>query len=250
MGYSFILGGTKGLGLSLSLESQKRGVEPIIAGRSVDNYDVLRLFPPGLKRLAIDLNDPGTINNLWNIRDLDMSYVFWVAGIFERRSFVDTKFSEIDRMVNVHLNSPLKVLNRLHEFRFYPKPRPYHLVTIASTSSFRLRDNESLYCGLKAAKAAFTRNFAKEVIRDCPGSKVTLVNPGGLKTPNFWGKTKQDISKFMEPDVVAKLIWDEVQKQDVSFKEIQILRKDDGNPKLEYGPRLPETPLLIKNEAS
>ena len=100
-----------------------------------------------------------------------------------------------------------------------------------------------MYCALKAAKAAFTRNFARELVRDLPGSKVTLINPGGLKTPNFWKNSGQDISKFMDPNEVAKIIWNEIERQEEPFKEVNILRKSDGGHNISYGPRIPEQPF-------
>lgn len=105
-----------------------------------------------------------------------------------------------------------------------------------------MRENETLYCALKAAKAAFTRNFARELVRDLPGSKVTLVNPGGIKTDFFEG-TNTDTSNFMRPSVVAKIIWDEIGIQEGPFKEIQIMRNDDGSPNVSYGSRASESPF-------
>mgnify|MGYP001611567019 CR=1 FL=1 len=169
----------------------------------------------------------------------DIKYFFCVAGIFLRKPMKDVSKEERKAMIATHLDGPIEVLQQFHRHQ----KTPYHLVTIASTSSWRMRDNETLYCALKAAKAAFTRNFARELARDFPGSKTTLVNPGGLKTPNFWDASGQDISAFMEPDKVAKIIWDEVAGQTTNYKELQIIRNNDGSPKIEYGPKIPELPF-------
>jgi len=239
---SLILGGTKGLGLELARESSRLGILPIICGRSVYEDSVSKNFPPGAERLSLDLADDYPDRNLNYVRRMaeegKTSYFFWNAGIFSRKSFTLTDEKKMDIMINIHLRGPLRAILEFHR----AQKNPYHLVVIASTSSWRLRENETIYCALKAAKAAFARNFAGELARDLPGSKVTLVNPGGLKTPNFWSESGQDISKFMEPETVAKIIWDEVRKQTEVFKEIQIIRNDDGSPRLEYGPKLPELP--------
>lgn len=225
---ALILGGTKGLGLGLALaeECRKRGIVPIIAGRSAS------------ADIKIDLTDESPFGELKALLEKGaVEYLFWVAGIFYRGPFAEMSAGNIDAMIATHLSGPLRVLQLFHS----SQKRPYHLIVIASISSWRLRDNETLYCALKAAKASFARNFAKELLRERPGSRVTLVNPGGIKTP-FWRGTSQDTSGFMEPSVVASLILKEIQNQQDSFKEIQIIRGEGGSPILEKGSRMPETP--------
>ena len=239
---ALILGGTKGLGLSLAFEAtNNRRMRAIIAGRSN-----LHNKPFNSELLKLDLTDPESVEQFVRRVPEPFDYIFWVAGNFSRQPF-DAMASEcIDDMIATHLSGPLRSIQLLHLGLAHILRKPYHLVTIASTSSWRIRENEALYCALKAAKASFTRNFARELVRDLPGSKVTLVNPGGMKTPNFWNESVQDISNFMDPDVVAKIIWDEIHEQKNPFKEIQIMRNDDGSPNVSYGSRLSELPFSEK----
>ena len=69
------------------------------------------------------------------------------------------------------------------------------------------------------------------------------MNPGGLKTPNFWNESGQDIGAFMEPDVVAGIIWDRAMAQTAPFDEYQVIRNPDGSPRVEHGARAPESPF-------
>lgn len=243
MRHALVLGGTKGLGLSLACQSHLHGLIPIVTGRSLSGEDTRKELGPEnvcstILFRKLDLTDLGDIDWL-KLKDFNIPYFFWVAGVFSRKSLRDLPIEDLNQMIDVHLRGPIRVLQQFHKNRV----GPYHLVVVASTSSWRMRTDETIYCALKAAKAAFARNFARELVRDFPGSKVTLVNPGGLKTPNFWGVSGQDISKFMEPKEVAKIIWDEVLRQEAPYHEIQMMRNDDGSPKVEYGPRLPELPF-------
>ena len=240
---ALILGGTKGLGLSLAWEGYRRGVQTIIAGRSVNDQKVKKSFPPGASWLVLDLASPTSVTNVAYLQSRPIDYIFWVAGVLSRMPFCHIDIGDMDRMIATHLTGPLHALRLLHISLAYKQKHPYHLITIASTSSWRVRDDESVYCALKAAKAAFTRNFTRELVRDLPGSKVTLINPGGMKTENFWEESGQDISNFMEPDAVAKIIWEQVEWQNGPFKEIQIMRNDDGTPNLWPGPQTPELPF-------
>lgn len=243
---ALIIGGTKGLGLSLSWEGFQRGVQPIITGRSIFYGEIRKSFPPNANLFVLDLcryeTIDRTIGHMARYYKDPVDYVFWVAGNFSRQPLTAMSQEEIQSMIATHLSGSVSALRSLHLWLGQKFKRPYHLVTIASTSSWRIRENETLYCALKAAKAAFTRNFARELVRDLPGSKVTLINPGGMKTSLFDG-TGQDTSKFMETDAVANIIWNEVERQEKPFEEVQIMRNDDGSPNVSYGPQIPELPF-------
>lgn len=236
---AFILGGTRGLGLELARESCRRGITPIITGSSISKDGG---YPSEAITHKIDLTEFSEEVHRQALRryitELNPRFFFWNAGIFlPRNPFYGAKDKDLERMVKVHFEGPLKVLREFHNF----VGRPYHLITIASTSSYKVRDNESIYCALKSAKAHFTRNFASEMVRDHPGSKVTLIHPSGIKTALF-KHTNTDTSKFMEPADVAKIIWNEIECQEASFKELHIIRRDDAPPVVLLGQRLPETP--------
>ncbi|OGM96777.1 MAG: hypothetical protein A2816_00050 [Candidatus Yanofskybacteria bacterium RIFCSPHIGHO2_01_FULL_39_44] len=237
-----ILGGTKGLGLALAWGAYYLKFNTIIAGRSVADDNVRATFPPDSGSLVLDLANPASCNNIAYLQSGPIDYIFWVAGILSRKPFGHFDIREMDQMTSIHLLGPLYALRLLHASLAYKQKHPYHLITIASTSSWRIRENESLYCALKAAKAAFTRNFARELVRDLPGSKVTLINPGGIKTGLLNG-TGQDTSNFMDPKVVSRTIWNEVVSQKTPFHEVQILRNNEGSPNVSYGSRLPEMPF-------
>lgn len=235
MPQAFILGGTKGLGLALAWESHVRGITPVITGRAVFG-DAAKKFPHGSESFYIDLSDKESLRHSLASVGYYASgapYFFWVAGLGQEKPFVETTSKERGLLMNTHILGPWEVLQT------YLKERgsnPSHIVVIASTSSWRLRNRETVYCTVKSGKAAFARNLANEI--SLP-SMVTLINPGGIRTPNFWGE-KRDISGYMTPETVARIIWDEATSQKNKFKEVNIMRTNDGQPVVSYGPRTPE----------
>lgn len=115
-------------------------------------------------------------------------------------------------------------------------------MVIASSSSWKLRTDQTIYTAVKAAQATFVRNLATEFQRDRPDSKILLVNPGGLKTPHFHKDFNYDIGQFLDPDLAAGIIWNKVVRQTSIFKEIQILRQK-GDAAEEQAPIIIDGPV-------
>ena len=240
---ALIVGGTSGLGMKLALQLERRDFLPIVAGRSANAPGVTERFSPDTIFVGLDVTDPRTYESLTFIEELPLpvSHVFLVSGVFMRKPFLDMTWHDIDALVETNFSGLLKVL--LIVDGLIPKSQPYRLVVVASTSSWRLRTNEAVYCATKAAEAAFTRNFVAELTEARPGSQVTLVNPGGMQTKLFHG-SGQDTSDYMDPYRVAHLIVEHVREQTGDFSELDIVRGENGKitviPKTTWGARAPE----------
>ncbi|MBF0145350.1 MAG: SDR family oxidoreductase [Magnetococcales bacterium] len=239
---ALLLGATKGLGLELAREGARRNLSPIIYGRSASEPNAITEIPPQAVLYPIDLHSAERVQHA-PLPTTPVAFFFWVAGAFHKGPLQQTEPSEIDLHTDLHFRGPVQFLRRFLRHQ----AEPFHLVTIGSVSSWRLREDEALYCGLKAAQTAFTRNFAVELVRDRPGSQVTLINPGGLNIPTFWEKwesTAPDLGGFLDPGQVARIIWDLTLTQTEPFRETQLMRrKPHGSgvdPIIEHHPRCPE----------
>jgi NAD(P)-dependent dehydrogenase (short-subunit alcohol dehydrogenase family) len=261
---SLIIGGTKGLGLCLAQESLKRGITPVILGRTASALRDSLVEDDPLRQaefMDYDVSDPTQAQKLITafyparrqenlLRPVD--YVFWNAGKGLREDGeaqepipISKVYETYAEMIGLHIGGPFVAL---HGFlgsacawkRRRPDLPPIHLITISSTSSWKARPAEAIYCALKAAKSHYTRCVAKRLATEYPGAKTMLVQPGGMATENFWGPMNQDMAGYMSPAAVATIIWDRAQGQEGSFDEYSILRTDDGTPVIKDGPQLPE----------
>lgn len=245
---ALILGASKGLGQAIAQETIRRGMIAVGVSRStVSTFATMRDGWVGRKA---DLADPSAVIDILELHAaLPITHIFWVAGIPPRSvqgrdgqvhklNLMSSGADDVDAMFRTHLTGPINIFRECMRRAWRT---PINFVTIASTSSYRLRENETLYCTVKAAKAHFTRNFSRELARDLsPECRTLLVNPGGMRTDFL--KDSADVSKWMDPDAVAKIIWDRLAAQTHFFEEINILRQEDGSPKVVDGPQTPETP--------
>ncbi|MFE4668153.1 SDR family oxidoreductase [Streptomyces sp. NPDC056716] len=232
-----VLGGTHGLGRALALGARERGLRTVVYGRSAGS----RPGTEGLLPRHLDLCDPQSVRTV-SVDVPRPCYVLWVAGAFLKKPLVETTEDEVEQLTRLLFTGPVLFLRRL----LAGAPGPVHLITIASSSSWKRRERESLYCGLKAAQATLVRNLVPELLAAHPGNRITLVNPGGLAVPDFHTGLALDFGAMMDPGEVAGIVWDIATAQRQAFTEVQILRSlspgAEGTPEVSYGARLPQTP--------
>ena len=235
-----ILGAGSGLGKALAVESLDRGHEVVAFGRSVD--DLPRR--PGLTSRAVDLVDGASVSRV-DVHLGATPYLFWVAGAFIKKPHIEVTEQELDDYLALMLRGPLVFLRRFLRSHV----APIHLVTIASSSSWKLRDHEALYCAVKAAQGTFTRQLVPELLEQHPGSRATVVQPGGLAVPGFLGAEATDLGAMLDPAEVARVIWDVIEGQTEPCTEVQILRQpgpDGGSiPDVSFGSRAPQLPVAV-----
>lgn len=234
---AIIISASHGLGPELaqvSLEYNIQSKTHFVSYPNVGEASLLKTCNPDyITDISLPLSPPE--------HEIDFNYLVWYTGVFLKKSFAETTESELNVLFDLHYKVPVKIIHQLHR----QKKTSYHLIIIASCSSWRMRLHEAIYCSLCAAKSTFARNFANELSRDLIGSKVLLLNPGGLRTP-FYYENNEEIDGYLDPVNLARFIWESAKAQQKAFMEIQYLRNKcslfpDMNPIIELGTKLPET---------
>ena len=123
MKQALILGGTRGLGLSLAWEGYTRQVRPIITGRSAD-LQTLASFPPSYAFFKLDLSNPESVEQIGRRKAEPIDYLFWVAGNFYRGPFDQTSPEILESMIATHLSGPVRALELFQLGLHYILNRP------------------------------------------------------------------------------------------------------------------------------
>lgn len=228
---ALFLGGTKGLGYEMAKIAVAEGMRVTVVGRTA------KACPLVTEGRALALERDLSAPHPWHFPDSAYDLIVWTSGIHQQGSFLDLTFEEIGHLCRVHLQGPMAAIADLLRSNRNVR-QPCHLVVVGSTSAYQARDDQAVYGALKAAKAQLARNLGRELPAAVPGSKVLLASPGGMKTP-FWEGREHISLNFMDPDAVARVIWNEMQSQADPFREINIIRQPDRTPKLEVGPKTP-----------
>jgi NAD(P)-dependent dehydrogenase (short-subunit alcohol dehydrogenase family) len=234
-----IIGGTNGLGLELAKLAAMDDHRTLVMGRQI-RPEHRRTILEHMNYWPLDLTSNDSIStalrHLGDAALLDrFSHVVLAAGIGYQGRLTDQSFSSIDGIQAVLVSGPLKFMAGLIRQR---GAKPLHLVTISSTTATKVRDNETAYAGGKGGQAQMARGLHQELLRDLPGSKSTLAHPGGMHTDFYLG-SDTDTSEFMDPSVVATLIWGQVLSQTSDWLEFSIPRASQpkivlGTPAVEF----------------
>ncbi|NQV90313.1 SDR family oxidoreductase [Candidatus Uhrbacteria bacterium] len=239
---AIILGGTSGLGREIAKRLLSMKIRPIIMGRSVlrcQNDSEL----DGCAFVHVDLTKvnqwaPNVLHGIMR-HGPPVTQVYWVAGVVQHKPFHQLLPDEMNELLTTHVSGPMVVLNHIYN-ELVEAGRPIKLITIASTSTFRFRSAEELYCPAKAFKANWAVQMMGRLQEDLPGSTSTLIMPGGMKTP-FWLGEEVDISAFMDPGIIAGIVLshalvdpEEDQHRVHGFLPIVINRSWLGDPIITY----------------
>lgn len=238
---SLIFGGTSGLGFSLAEASIEKGIVPIIVGRQ-PRPDA---YPIDARTEFVDVADDAAVAALMDRftvqPSLGFGYLFYTPGVFLTGDLREQTDAQVREVMNVNYFGLVNVLRHFHRM----KKKPYHLIAISSTAAWRDVAGEAAYGASKAAMDRYVRDSHYQRVRDLPGSRTLLVHPGGMKS-RFWEGSTFDTSKFMDTDLIASHIWDEVHAQELGdqpdLHEVHYIRQSDGMPRTVHGPNLPELP--------
>ena len=205
---AIIIGGTSGLGRQIAIQCLARGIQPFILGPNVERIPQDQALD-GAEGFYLNFQFLGSwAHNYYEFRKRltpkQVSHIFWVSGIPQSSPFLQLENQELEELTAIHLNGPLQVLRDIFR-ELVSVGRPIHFVAISSTSAFKRRDGEEVYCAVQSAKAMFAAQMAGTLEKELPGSQVSLVMPGGMNTP-FWRGSGKETAKFMDPAVAASFV--------------------------------------------
>ncbi len=235
--YTFILGGTRGLGAAIANECLDRGQRVVVFGHSVHSHPVpgegeweRGVLPQRLK-MACDLRHQHyvddthlTLEKLYNKQfGIVCTKLYWTSGMMLRCPFGKLEWHQIHEMLMVNLVNGMRFVELMMKFTDRGD-LPFHLATIASTTGLTdaPREDEAVYAATKAAQVSFTRAIGKGSTD--PKLKTALFCPGGMQT-DFWKHNPGvDTSSFLDPNKVAQVIVDCVENQREPYFEKTIPR--------------------------
>lgn len=201
---AWIIGASTGIGRALALELAGRGVNTALSARSADKLDELAAQSSNLVPIPLDASDfvavdraHSDIQNRFGTLDL----VFFCAATYRSSDVSGLTRSEIRETINLNYTSVVESVTVVLPSM---KAQGYgHIVIMASVAGYQGLPNASLYGSTKAALINFAEAIKPEL--EAHGLKVSLVNPGFVKTP-LTDKNDFPMPFMIEPEEAATRI--------------------------------------------
>ncbi len=216
---SLILGASKGLGQCIAQECQKNGDTTIEIGSSLQD----QIIDDSIQ-LHCDLADLDSVKNLIskiNSLNYPITDFYWAAGRLIKGQFNDHSQEDIIKTIDVNFRNAILIAQYIWT-KMQSMNIPCHFVVISSSSGVKARNDEAIYAATKHAQVGFTRSLGLE--NNNSQLKVSLIMPGGMKTPFWDNNPNPDIDSFLDPKKVAQKILDKVKNQTEKFMELEIPR--------------------------
>jgi short-subunit dehydrogenase len=173
-----LTGATGGLGRAMAHAIAERGATLILSSRKADELDQLAADLPGAghRRIVSDLAEPGAGEALLAEAG-DVDVLIANAGMGGNQSIEDFTPEQIERVVRVNLEAPIRMTRALvPELR---KRGSGHLVFVSSLAGKAATAKSGLYTATKAGLRGFALAERQDLASD--GVGVSIVCPGFVR---------------------------------------------------------------------
>lgn len=181
MEYALITGATSGIGKEFAFALGKKGINLILTGRRKDNLEEIRKNLENRYGILVQIvigefSDLKVIDELLNItKEKKIRYLINNVGYGNKFKFFEETFEENLKMVNVHIESFLKIT-----YFLAPTMTNGYIINVSSLASFLPTKYNHMYVSTKIFINNFSRCLSYELKNK--NIKVKCICPGFVET--------------------------------------------------------------------
>lgn len=224
---AFISGATKGIGKAIAIQLAQEGFNLYITARNQEELiqlknDLERQYAIHVDYFSADYSQPESVKKLCN-NIIDKKLIFNIlinnTGIYTLNNVLD-KTADFNEVLQVNLLSHQAITSELVPFL---STNQSHIFNIGSIVCKQIRVEAAFYTISKQAFATWTK-LLFETLRK-KGIKVTHIVPSGTYTAS-WNNAPVNQSELLQPEDIAKAIWNAYQTSENTVIEEIVLRKN------------------------
>lgn len=200
-----VTGASSGIGRAIARNLMRQGHNIIGISRDCSQFKTHRAnFHP----VQLDLSELDKLP--YKIRELEKQFpaldtIIFSAGVGRFGSLEEFSYPQIQDLMAINFTSPVMLTRAL--LPFLKRKTRSDLVYIGSEAALKGSRKGSIYCASKFALRGFTQALREECCTD--NVRVSLVNPGMVKTPFFDQLSfapGDDESNYLLPEDVAAAV--------------------------------------------
>jgi 3-oxoacyl-[acyl-carrier protein] reductase len=204
MKFALITGASGGIGRSTALMLAKKGWNLYLHyhtdQKSIDDL-MLEVKEIGVEAIPIkaDLTQPGQVKKVVD-SIFRIDGIVYSSGVAGWGLFQDQTEQEMDRMINIHVKSPMMLVQGL-----LPKLMEYkgNIVIVSSIWGQIGGACEVVYSTVKGAQLSFVKSLAKETALN--GVRINAVAPGAVATNMMKSFTDEETQQVIEDIPMGRL---------------------------------------------
>ncbi len=211
---AIVTGGGKGIGKQICLALAKKGVNVVIAARTLSEIEAVRdeILKNGGKAVAVqtDVTAEDQVRNLIDMAINNFGRIDILvnnAGVAVRKIVAETSLDEYDNIMDVNVKGMF--LCTKYAIAWMSEKKDSIIINISSGAGKTGFPGLAVYCASKFAVLGFTEALAGEV-----QGKVYAVCPGGVNTDMYKGLFGSRAG--LEPEYVASKVVGLCEKENLS----------------------------------
>lgn len=212
--WALVTGSSSGIGKALANELAARGHDILLHGRNHDSLkevanEIERLYKVKTEVLIADLSVANEVQSLINsISDREIDVLINNAGFGVAGPYKDSSLERELAMVEVHINSPMKIIKSVLQ-NMKSKKQGY-ILNVASLYAYFSVPKQSIYGASKAFQHSFSLALNEELKDDgiavsslCPGLTYSnfRIRQGKEEKKHFVGMTSEEVAKIAIDDL-------------------------------------------------
>lgn len=202
----FVTGATGGIGGAIARQLAAAGAEVAVSGRNAQALDALRQeLGDAAMAVAADATDESQVADAMgkarrHFGRLDT--LINVPGMSVPAKLAEMDAGDFDRIFAVNVRTMF--LCSKHFIQHLDADKGGLIVNISSVAGKAANPNAPAYCAAKAAVNMLSDGLQMQYKQ--ANVRVSVISPGAVTTPGFWGDRPVPHDKFLTPDQVAQVV--------------------------------------------
>lgn len=201
-----VTGATGGIGGAVARQLSAQGAKLVISGRDGEKLKSLQDELAG-EALAVeaDVTDEASVKTMMQTAAQHYGRVDTlvnVPGLSVAAKLAEMDVADFTRIFDVNVKGMF--LCSKHFLQQVDSERGGLIVSISSVAGRSANPNAPAYCAAKAAMNMLSQGLSLQTKQ--ANVRVSIVSPGAVSTPGFWGDRPVPHDKFLQPDDVAEVV--------------------------------------------
>ncbi|KAL0244110.1 hypothetical protein GEMRC1_008198 [Eukaryota sp. GEM-RC1] len=213
--FALITGASSGIGRAIAIELASHDISLVLLGRNPERLErtkseCLMMASEAINVLTVlgDLRDDEYIQRVVNTIEqhvVSLNYLIHAAGVNVKANLLEKPdLRDIEALIQTNLISVMK-LTQLCVPSILQSSQNRNIIFISSQSGKNTYSSGAAYCASKFGLQGYSQCVFEDLREE--HVKITSICPGYVATPMISNRSQLNVKKMIDPNDIAKLVW-------------------------------------------